>query len=754
MSVLQSTLKLTLLDAVSQRARAINRSLDGLTKHTSGMLAMSRSLAAFGLTYFGATQGWDATYNAATKAQASLAEIGIKAGLTTTQLDAMHRRLTAISPKANQFTSELIKGVDVMASMGLTASQAMGSIEAIARTATATGASIEDLSKASVSAIQNLGVAPEEITKALDAMALAGNAGAFELRDMAQYMPQLSASAKTLGIDGVDGVADLAAALQVARRGTGDASTAATNLSDFMAKIVTPQTIKNFKKFGVNVTAELKKAHKNGISPIEHFIQLLDKHTQGGKGELLTQIFGDKQTLDFIRPMIADFKDYIRIREESERATGTVDSAFAKRMQTNVEKVKSLKLAIDNLGTAIGANMLTPVGDFAKHMSDILNTLDQRVTVLDRVETALQGFFHGLGFDGGKAFTDALKSVETFLFGVKDGSKSADEMGGIFAKFEGYGKTIKQFGLDIEETVGKIEKFFGLKPGTAKNTIAEIGSWGLTLGVASIGIGIAAGAISGLAKALLKLSGVSALIGGAKGLAALFGAISGGKVPKLPTAPAVVTKTPPATSGLPPALLAWGARLTLWTGAAVALFEALDSVPHAGTESASKNDPEYFAKREAYRRQFGEVQFEGGRHRAGLGAGPTTPYEGAITNWPAGFRPMSGLENHDGKRRDDANIGGGPPIRTILDSIKGLFSTSTAPVGTKSVTIDQASIAAMVTPRGTQDVRVTNRDRPQVHVHLGGVSITGITDLASASSKAASQLGEKVRGAVESSFTD
>lgn len=71
-----------------------------------------------------------------------------------------------------------------------------------------------------------------------------------------------------------------------------------------------------------------------------------------------------------------------------------------------------------------------------------------------------------------------------------------------------------------------------------------------------------------------------------------------------------------------PWLAAAGARVSIPATAGVATFNALDSIPHAGIESASKGDPEYFAKREAYHRQFGNIQFEGGMHRAGLGAGP------------------------------------------------------------------------------------------------------------------------------------
>ena len=60
---------------------------------------------------------------------------------------------------------------------------------AIGKAATATKADILDLSKAGCAAISNLGLAPEELTRAFDMMALAGKEGGFELKDMAQYLP-------------------------------------------------------------------------------------------------------------------------------------------------------------------------------------------------------------------------------------------------------------------------------------------------------------------------------------------------------------------------------------------------------------------------------------------------------------------------------------------------------------------------------------------------------------------------------------
>lgn len=81
---------------------------------------------------------------------------------------------------------------------------------------------------------------------------------------------------------------------------------------------------------------------------------------------------------------------------------------------------------------------------------------------------------------------------------------------------------------------------------------------------------------------------------------------------------------------LVPWLGALGARVGLPATAAYAGYSALDSVPHDGMASALKHNPNLMAEMDVYRRLYGGVQFEGGMHRAGLGAGPKADYKASV----------------------------------------------------------------------------------------------------------------------------
>lgn len=756
MGTLESKLKLSLIDQISARGKHIVGVLANINRHGLAINGVMSKLMAFGGAYLSITTGTNATYAAAEKLQTGLTEIGIKAGLSNHHLEGLQRQLIALSPKVNQTTSDLLSGVDAMVTLGLATDQAQAAIPAIAKAATATGASIADLAGASTSAIQNMGVMPEQIVKMLDAMALAGNAGAFELKDMAQYFPQLTASAQALGIDGVDGVADLAAALQIARRGAGDASTAANNLSNFMGKIMSPEVSKNFKKFGIDVTKELKKAHKQGISPLEHFIKLVDEKTKGGQADLLAQLFGDKQVQDLVRPMLKDLTDYIKIREDAERATGTVDSAFAKRMENNAEKVKALRISLDNLGTSIGATMLKPVADFADRLAGILNTLDERAGPLDRLRVAMTGFLNGLGVGSFKEIGDAL---ETFFFGIRDGSKAADELGRIFGRFQEFGRQIRQFGEDVGNN--PIVKFLG-----------ELSPYAWDALKISVGIAVLAGTVRSLASALLLLSGATTLIGMLKAM---------GKLSALPGFDGASLPGGKNRSNMPDVPAAgWFGRLGTWMKGLGVLSligtapRLLDDTPGDTFEEQVENQRK---SQDALRKLLGMKPWHEANDPKRF-IGPTRPerlrdpggYDMAgrfaYANSPAGVAEaavaramnklrMTGTPDHAGKMRDDHNIGVPAAQQdTILDRVRDIFSALPASAkGASTVTLDQASILAATRPSGVQDVRVTNKEPPNVTIHQS-ISISGVIDPRAAAAAAMSQAGELTKAAVEAADTD
>jgi TP901 family phage tail tape measure protein len=281
----------------------------------------------------------------------------------------MGKELRGAALAVNQMPADLQKGVDALTGFGLGGKQATAMMTPIGRAATAYKADITDLSRASFAAYDNLKVPIEQTGKAIDIMAQAGKSGAFEVKDMAQYFPQLTANLQSLGSKGTPAVADLAAALQITRKGAGDSSTAANNLQNLVSKINAEDTIKNFKAFGIDIPAAMKKAAKDGRSPIEEIVRLTQQAT-GGDQSKLAGLFGDMQVQQALRPLMSAFDEYRNIRADALAADGTVNTDFADRMQDSAEKVKRLTIQSKLMKDTIGDQLMPTVTAMSEKLSE------------------------------------------------------------------------------------------------------------------------------------------------------------------------------------------------------------------------------------------------------------------------------------------------------------------------------------------------------------------------------------------------
>ncbi|WP_313539731.1 phage tail tape measure protein [Sphingomonas sp.] len=312
---------------------------------------------------------------AAQQFESGMTDIAQKADLTRAQAEKMGEGLLVAARAANQLPESLQQGVDVLSGFGLNPAKAAQMIAPIGRAATAYKAEISDLAASSFANLDNLKVPIEQTGRAIDIMAQAGKAGAFEMKDMAQYFPTLTAGYQALGQHGVGAVADLSAALQIARKGAGDAASAATNVQNVLQKISSPATVRAFDKMGVDLPNALKKLYAEGKTPLEAIAELTNKTLKGDMSKL-GNLFEDAQVQQGLRPLIANMEEYRRIRAEALSAGGTTDRDFAERMKDSAEQTKRLQVSGTALAATLGAKLLPTVNA----VLDRANVFTDRVT--------------------------------------------------------------------------------------------------------------------------------------------------------------------------------------------------------------------------------------------------------------------------------------------------------------------------------------------------------------------------------------
>lgn len=285
---------------------------------------------------------------------ANLADLSIeKRQELSRELDVLSRR-----DRTGLASSDLLAGLSTYVGKGLSTEDGVAALEATGRAAKATGAQFDEMAAAGFAAMDNMKVTPNQLRKAFDMMAASGKEGSFELKDMARNFPELTASAQSIGMSGLDGVASLSAALQVAMKSAGSADQAANNTSNFLGKLTSPDTVAKFADFGVDVQRELEKAAANGIDPLEHMLSVIERVT-GGDQFKMGELFGDKQVLDFLRAVIPNMEEYRRIKAAAASADGVVDKDYEAVMTGFNESVTQLRQSLSGLFGASG--VLLPI---------------------------------------------------------------------------------------------------------------------------------------------------------------------------------------------------------------------------------------------------------------------------------------------------------------------------------------------------------------------------------------------------------
>ena len=278
-----------------------------------------------------------------------LRELGNVGQLSAKQLEDMDKRLASISRYTNQMRPEIAEGLNVLVASGIDPTKALDYMNVIGRTATGEQAAIADISRTAFAVSDNLKVPIDDLGKSMDTLAMSGKEGRFELKDMAAAFPSLTAGAAMLGMKGTPAVASLGAALQVAMKGAGEASEAANNLENFIQKVTSPLAVKNFEEvFGVNLKQVLLDAAAQGRDPILEVIEMMTE-LSGGDVFKVSEVFQDKQVLNFIKPMMQNLDEYKRIKASALSAKGVVDSDFEHMMETTNEQFKLLKINMKEL---------------------------------------------------------------------------------------------------------------------------------------------------------------------------------------------------------------------------------------------------------------------------------------------------------------------------------------------------------------------------------------------------------------------
>lgn len=339
----------------------------------------------------------------AMKYEHQLALLAQKTDLSAEGTQNLSRELERIAQVNKQLPENILGGADFLASQGIKGGNLIGLVDQASRFATAFDVDVVDASKAAHASFLSLKVPINEVAQALEIMGVAGLEGGFEVRDMAQHFPALTSQFATLGADGLDAVASLSSALQVLQARTGDGAVAANQLDNLMGFVKTKQGQDNFKKFGINVVDELKKAEAEGGDALERLVQLTNQAT-GGDSTKIAEIFTDKEAGRGVLALVNGIGDYKKMRDAAFRAQGVTAEEFARMSKTSTANWTALQTSLSILSTTIGTHLLPLATRFMNVAGSVINSVSawaQRnpalASTLLNIVASLAGLRIGLG---------------------------------------------------------------------------------------------------------------------------------------------------------------------------------------------------------------------------------------------------------------------------------------------------------------------------------------------------------------------
>lgn len=210
----------------------------------------------------------------------------------------------------------------LLASGAVSAETAMNLLPTLQKGSVATGATPEDMAQIAISAMQQFGIAEGDIGRVLDMAVAAGQAGNFELADMARWLPQQMAAAKSIGLTGLEGFETLLVANQQARVTAGTSDEAGNNLVNLLSKITAAETTKRIE--GLEYKGKDGKTRKiDYMKSMEHY---------KGKGQNSLEAF-----MSVIEDTVGNNDQYKGLQERIKNAKGEEQQKLLNQMTDLIE---------------------------------------------------------------------------------------------------------------------------------------------------------------------------------------------------------------------------------------------------------------------------------------------------------------------------------------------------------------------------------------------------------------------------------
>jgi len=332
--------------------------------------------------------------------QDKMVDMARKGGMDNGTRDALSLSLRNWSMDFNQDQQALQDAASSMMEGGITSLQDLSRyMPDIAKAATATRDSAESWAQAAIATRSQLNIDPADFRSAQNMLSSVSKNSGISVAEQTQWIAHFAPETMATG---TEGLATLAATMQIAMQNAPNAAVAAEHYDHFLQATFSKKTDSWFASQGVDLRGSLLEHQQNGVDVTEamtHIVQMqLDKMNPqildalkqtmkiedlAARGDAvkaistqfnLNAMFDDAQALEFITPMLASMDEYRQLKADAMQATSQslIDDDFTARMASPTEQTKALQLALNDLWLTVGLQLLPAVGELAQTLTPLV----------------------------------------------------------------------------------------------------------------------------------------------------------------------------------------------------------------------------------------------------------------------------------------------------------------------------------------------------------------------------------------------
>nr|WP_276313711.1 phage tail tape measure protein [Staphylococcus haemolyticus] len=338
--------------------------------------------------------GFGAAIKTGADFEGQMSRVGAIAGSSKSQLKAMSDQAVDLGAKTSLSASEVAKGMEELAALGMNTNQIMKAMPGVISAAEASGSDLATTATIMASSLNSFNLKASDSGHVADLLATAANDSAADVQYMGDALKYAGTPAHSLGVT----LEDTSAAIEVMSNSGLEGSQAGTALRASFIRLAKPsaQSQKAIDKLGISLSNS--KGEFVGMpNLIGQFKGALQGMTKDQKLAYVAQIVGTEAASGFLALIDAGPAKLKKYSDSLKNSNGASKEA-ADKMKDNLKgSLEQLGGAFESLGITIGTAFAPVLRGLAKAVTFLVEKFNNMPTPLIVLTTIFVGLGAAIG---------------------------------------------------------------------------------------------------------------------------------------------------------------------------------------------------------------------------------------------------------------------------------------------------------------------------------------------------------------------